>query len=186
MKIISGFLKNRKIPTASADFRPSTGRFKEALFSILSSGNFSDFSFEDKNILELFCGSCSIGFEAISRGAKSATFIDTNQSHLKIAQDFAVKMNIGDRTNFINMDATKLKTSRVKYNFVFLDPPYRNAMAKKTLQALDTNSWLESGSLVIIELGKNESLEVSKPYERQMERVYSNSKMIILTYSGAD
>lgn len=184
MKIISGFLKNRKIPTAKSDFRPSTGRFKEALFSILSSGEFEDFSFEDKNVLDLFCGSCSIGFEAISRGAKSATFIDINNDHLKVAENFAKKVEVADKVKFLNMDAANLGKTNRKYDFVFMDPPYGNAMAEKTLHSLKTNSWLDDQSFVIIEIGKPDSIAIEEHFQLLAERIYGNSKMIILTYIG--
>lgn len=184
MKIISGFLKNKTISTAKESFRPSTGRFKEALFSILSSGQFSDFSFDKKNVLDLFCGSCLVGFETISRGANSCTFVDIEKSHLDNARIFASKNNISDKVKFLNLDSTNLSSSNTKYNFIFLDPPYGKAMSEKTLHSLHTNSWIENESLVIIEVGSHESVKIDVPFESVMERIYGKSKMIILRYLG--
>ena len=75
MRIISGFLKNRRLMLPPACYtRPTMDRTREAVFSILSSQR--DFSFSGSLILDVFAGSGAYGLESLSRGAKHAFFIE--------------------------------------------------------------------------------------------------------------
>lgn len=116
LKIISGKYKNQIIPTAkNIKYRPSTARLKEAIFSILTSGEFIDKKLFNENtqILDLFAGSGSLAFESLSRGAGFATLIDIDTSALKIAAGFAKSLNIENNVHFININALNLqKTTR--------------------------------------------------------------------------
>ena len=82
MKIISGRLKGRPIPTLkNSKYRPSTGKLKESMLNILSSLE-QDF-FSNKAVLDLFAGSGSLGIEALSRGARHITLVDIEIDHVK-------------------------------------------------------------------------------------------------------
>lgn len=182
MHIIAGSLKGRAIPTAkNVKFRPSTGRFKEALFSILTSGDLAD-RLNGAKFLDLFSGSCAIGFEAISRGAEYATFIDIDRGNLDIAKAFAEKAGIKDQTYYLNMDVANLRYTKRKYNIVFIDPPYKEDMVPKTLSSLITNSWLEADSLLIIEAEERDVVDIPKEFEVHTDRKYGGSRLIILNY----
>ncbi|MEY4463067.1 MAG: hypothetical protein RLZZ81_38 [Pseudomonadota bacterium] len=111
LKIISGKYRNHIIPTAkNIKYRPSTGKLKEAIFSILTSGEFTGNKLfnENTHILDLFAGSGSLAFESLSRGAGFATLIDIDTSSLKIAEEFAKSLNISDQVNFVNINALNL------------------------------------------------------------------------------
>ncbi|ADE30075.1 RsmD family RNA methyltransferase [Rickettsia prowazekii] len=116
LKIISGKYKNQIIPTAqNIKYRPSTGKLKEAIFSILTSGEFigNKLFNENTQILDLFAGSGSLAFESLSRGAGFATLIDIDTYSLKIAAGFAKSLNIENNVHFININALNLqKTTR--------------------------------------------------------------------------
>ena len=79
MRVLSGKYKG-KLLKASKDLsiRPTTNRIKETIFNILY-----DFC-NDKNVLDLFSGSGSLGIEAISRGASSVTFLEHSESSMKV------------------------------------------------------------------------------------------------------
>ena len=73
MRVITGIARGRKLETLSGnDVRPTTDKVKEAIFSSIQ------FDIEGRRILDLFAGSGQLGIEALSRGAKSATFVDLN------------------------------------------------------------------------------------------------------------
>ncbi|MCC8467190.1 MAG: RsmD family RNA methyltransferase [Rickettsia endosymbiont of Eriopis connexa] len=111
LKIISGKYRNQIIPTAkNIKYRPSTGKLKEAIFSILTSGEFTGNKLfnENTHILDLFAGSGSLAFESLSRGAGFATLIDIDTSSLKIAEGFAKSLNIENNVNFVNINALNL------------------------------------------------------------------------------
>jgi len=111
LKIISGKFQNQIIPTAkNVKYRPSTGKLKEAIFSMLTSGEFTGHKLfnENTHVLDLFAGSGSLAFESLSRGAGFATLIDIDLSSLKIAEEFAKSLNIENRVNFVNINALNL------------------------------------------------------------------------------
>lgn len=179
MKIISGNLRGAIIPTIkSAGYRPSTGKFKEAMFSILTSGAFTE-CLIDKNILDLFAGTGSLGLEAISRGAKMTSFVDIDATTLNSIKSFAIKHNILDKTLFINTNASRLPPTKTKYDLVFIDPPYRKGLVEVSLLSMKQASWLNDNALLIIEVGSNENVTLPDWCEHLDTRIYGSSKMII-------
>ena len=167
------------IPTVkNAKYRPSTGKFKEAMFSILTSSHV----LKDKIVLDLFAGTGSLGFEALSRGAKHATFVDINSTNLNTAKSFAEKHKIMDRTNFMVADSTNLILTELKYDVVFLDPPYGNNIVEKALASLHKAQWLNSYAVIVIEVGAREEVNLPDWCELVEERVYGGSKMIIVRW----
>ena len=88
MRVIGGTLKGRRLSTIKADgnmdtLRPTTDRIRESLFNILFGGKF-DFKIEHTRVLDIFAGTGALGVEAISRGAKTCTFIEKNNACLQI------------------------------------------------------------------------------------------------------
>jgi 16S rRNA (guanine966-N2)-methyltransferase len=183
MKIISGSLRGLLIPKIkNANYRPSTGKFKEALFSILTSGKWLENGLHNKNILDLFAGTGSLGLEALSRGAQYVTFVDIETKHLDCIKSFVQKQNIIDKISLLTMDATNLHYAKIQYDVVFLDPPYKQQMVDKSLISLHQSSWLNKDALVIIECALHENIIIPEYYTHLEERTYTNSKMILLQY----
>ena len=88
MRIIGGSLKGRRLSAIktksnTTNLRPTTDRIKESLFNILFGGKF-DVKIEEARILDIFAGSGALGLEAISRGAKSCTFIEKNKACIRL------------------------------------------------------------------------------------------------------
>jgi 16S rRNA (guanine966-N2)-methyltransferase len=197
IKIITGKYKGRVIPTfKDADYRPSTGRFREALFSILTSNKnllnsntttltestIGNGIIENSNVLDLFAGTGSLGFEALSRGANTATFVDTNDAYLKHAKAFAEKIGAAEDVKFLKCNATKMPYSSKRYNLVLLDPPYQKDLGSKTLSSLIENKWLENNAIIALEISKKDEINFPEVYSIVDERIYGNSKLIILRY----
>lgn len=184
MKIIAGKYKNRVIPTLKkADYRPSTTKFREALFSILSSGEFLERQpVIDAEILDLFSGTGALSFEALSRGAANVTLVDKNSEYLQIAKEFASK--IGEENNFsaLNMNATSLLKAQRKYNLVFMDPPYYKGYVTKTLKSLDQHEWITNGAIIAIEMESRNNFSLPEHFTIAKEKKYGNNKLIILEY----
>ena len=179
MKIISGSLRGCIIPTVkNAKYRPSTGKFKEAIFSILT----SSYGLQDKIVLDLFAGTGSFGFEAISRGAKHATFVDIDSTHLNTAKSFAEKHHIIDQTQFIRADSTNLISTNLKYDIIFVDPPYAKNIVEKALASLHKAQWLNEDAVIVIEVGAREEVDLPDWCSVVEERVYGGSKMIIVRW----
>jgi len=181
MRIISGTLRGAIIPTVKdSTYRPSTGKFKEAIFSILTSLQ----ALQGKIALDLFAGTGSLGFEALSRGATHATFLDINTKHLNLAKSFAEKHGLMEKTRFINTDSTNLMPTDRKYDIVFLDPPYAKGIVEKALAKLIKSEWLNPGALLVIEVGAKEDVVLPEICKELDMRVYGGSKMIMAKYEG--
>ncbi|WP_425363635.1 16S rRNA (guanine(966)-N(2))-methyltransferase RsmD [Candidatus Tisiphia endosymbiont of Hybos culiciformis] len=182
IRIIAGKHKNRIIPTLkNANYRPSTGKVREAIFSILTSGEFSDgrlFTNESK-VLDLFAGTGSLAFESCSRGAGAVTLIDINSDYLWVAKEFASKIGEMDKMTFLNINATALPKCKNSFDLIFIDPPYGHNLVPKAITALKKGQWLKEGTIIVVESAKNEDfaddcLEIIK------EKIYGDSKLLII------
>lgn len=178
IRIIAGKHKNRIIPTLkNSNYRPSTGKIREAIFSILTSGEFSNgrlFTKESK-VLDLFAGTGSLAFESCSRGAGAITLVDINANYLQVAKEFASKIGELDKMTFLNINAVALPSA---YHS-FIDPPYYHNLVPKAVNALKKGQWLKDGSIIVVELAKSDdfsddSLQLIK------EKIYGDSKLLIL------
>ncbi|XVN41459.1 MAG: 16S rRNA (guanine(966)-N(2))-methyltransferase RsmD [Rickettsia endosymbiont of Argas persicus] len=187
LKIISGKFQNQKIPTArNIKYRPSTGKLKEAIFSILTSGEFIDHKLFNENIkvLDLFAGSGSLAFESLSRGAGFATFIDIDSSSLRIAEEFAQSLNIDDKVNFININALNLPKATTSFDLIFIDPPYHNKIVPKVMKLLIKNNWLNADSIIVVEMAKTDNYALDENVEILREKLYGNTKLLVLKYTN--
>ena len=184
MRIISGKHKNRVIPTLKkSNYRPSTTKFREALFSILSSGEFLESQpVVGAKVLDLFAGAGSLSFEALSRGADSITLIDKNEDHLKLAREFAYKLGEEEQVTALLMNAVDLAQASSKYDLVFMDPPYYNNYIEKSLKSLITREWLAHNAVIAIEMEVRKEIEIPKRVEIVKEKIYGNNKLLILKY----
>ena len=121
MRVISGFLKSRKItvPSSAKNIRPTTDKSRETIFNIIS----NRFNLDGKTVLDLFCGSGSFGIECISRGAEKAYFVDRNTS---IAKRNIEELDIANNSVIVKTEAVDfLKANRgTDFYLTFADPPY--------------------------------------------------------------
>ncbi len=186
MKIISGKYKNRVITTPkSFVHRPSTSKFREALFSILSSGQFiNDNIIENAKVLDLYSGTGSLSFEAISRGANNVTMVDISKEYLDSAISFAKQLGEEGAVRTLCLDARHLPQSNEKFNLVFMDPPYHNELIGKTLGALQFKGWLEDRALIALEMGKKEKVEIPSQFVLVKEKLYGNIKLVLVRYES--
>ena len=141
-----------KTPTGLAT-RPTSDRVKESLFSILS--GLIDFA-EVDSVLDIFAGTGALGLEAISRGASSATFIDTTtadiiRDNLTRARFTSCRIVRGDFERILR----KLSSS---FDLIFSDPPYSTGLAQKSLELVAELNLLNAGGLMVVEHGAQETL----------------------------
>ncbi len=184
MRIIAGKFKGRNIESLqNSNHRPSTSKFREAIFSMLSSGRFEDFNITDSAVIDLFCGTGSLGLEALSRGAKSVCFVDIDNNNLTQIRSFVKKTHSENQVSYINIDATKLCNAQTKFDLVLLDPPYTKNLVEKTLKSLLKYEWLKPNSYIIIECEKSSELIIPAPYSLIDERKYGRTKLLVLKYN---
>lgn len=186
LKITSGKFQNQKIPIAkNIKYRPSTGKLKEAIFSILTSGEFIGDKLFNENIkvLDLFAGSGSLAFESLSRGAGFATLIDIDLYSLKIAEEFAKTLNINDKVNLVNINALNLPKANTAFDLVFVDPPYHNKIVTKVMKLLIKNNWLNTDAIIVVEMAKTDDYVLDENIEIIREKLYGNTKLLVLNYN---
>jgi len=136
VRVIAGTYKGRRLQAPPGlDTRPTSDRVREALFSILGARRV-----EGARVLDLFAGSGALGIEALSRGAREATFVDSAAPAIR-----AIGANleaVGAEAVVVRAEARRFlggaSRSARQYDLVFLDPPYRLAtpMGRELSEAL--------------------------------------------------
>lgn len=122
MRIIAGAFKGRRlrVPKKSST-RPATDRVRESMFNWLQ----ARYDLEGASVLDLFCGTAAIGLEAVSRGASTAIFVESNREVLSVARANAESLGVTDRCQFFGHDAIRfLEHSVDGFDVIFADPPY--------------------------------------------------------------
>ena len=150
MRIISGTLRGSKLFTLEGlNTRPTLDRVKEALFSKIH------YDLEDAVVLDLFSGSGALALESISRGAKKAYLCDSSREAIKIIKQNVEKTRTSDKTIILNCDYKTALDSfieeKVKFDFVFLDPPYMTNYAEEAAKIIIENNLLSENGIIILE-----------------------------------
>lgn len=154
MKIINGFLKGRNIIGFNIEgTRPTMDRVKESVF-----GSIQNYV-KDAIVLDLFAGSGNLGIEAISNGAKEVYFNDIKKDSIKVINSNIENFNIKNKSNVLNFDYNKcldyLKSQNVKFNIVFLDPPYKDFVLNEVIDYMLKNDMLLENAIIVCEVNKN-------------------------------
>lgn len=150
MRIISGKARGTKIGTISElTTRPTLDRVKEPLFSIIQN------NLDEANVLDLFAGSGALGIEALSRGAKYSAFCDINLECTKIINENLIKTKLKNLSQIYNMDykkaIDKLSKQEIKFDIIFIDPPYKLDIAANSVKLIIQNNLLNKDGIIIIE-----------------------------------
>ncbi|MBO1519611.1 16S rRNA (guanine(966)-N(2))-methyltransferase RsmD [Oceanisphaera pacifica] len=146
IRLIGGQWRGRKLPVLNSEgLRPTSDRIKETLFNWLM------FDIRHCRCLDLFAGSGSLGFEALSRGAKEVVLIEKDA---KVAQQ--LQHNFASlpaaQGKVIHNDAERfLQTPASAFDLVFLDPPFHRELLPNVCQWLEENGWLNDNAKIYIE-----------------------------------
>ena len=170
MRIITGKARGLKLRTpAGLSTRPTSDRVKESLFSILS--GLIDFAAIGA-VLDIFAGTGALGLEAVSRGARAATFIDTATTD--IIRDNVTRAKF-DGCKILRGDCEKilrrLARQGLTFDLIFSDPPYGKGLAEKSLRLAAELNLLSAGGLIVVEHGADEILGDLPPTLRLVRQV---------------
>lgn len=135
--------------------------------------------FDDLEVLDLFGGSGNLGFEAISRGAAHATFVDASRASIKIIEENAAHLGVTDQIKVIcsQVDSFLSRFAR-PFDLVFADPPYDYPEMDKLIDVVLTNGWLAEGGWFLLEHDKRHNFTnhpncvFSKPYGRTIVTIF--------------
>lgn len=149
MRIIGGAWRGRRLAPlgkgdSAAHLRPTSDRVRESLFNVLAGHGAP----QGMRVLDLFAGTGALGLEALSRGARSATFVEQGRTALKLLRANMALCGAGARV--IARDARR-PGEGVPHDLVFLDPPYGRGLGEAALDAALGCGWIAPGALIVWE-----------------------------------
>lgn len=158
MRVITGTARGVTLKTPEGlTTRPTADRVKEALFSIIN------FDIPNATVLDLFGGTGQLGIEALSRGAKSAVFVDAGDAACKLIKENLRRTKLEGQGRVVRSDYLQfLSTCKDKFSIVFLDPPYAEVFLENSLKKLSEIDILQTGGIIVCErpLGKELFIEI--------------------------
>ena len=172
MRVITGTARGRKLvaPEGLAT-RPTSDMTKEAMFSIVQ------FEVQGAEVLDLFAGSGQLGIEALSRGARRATFVDSSrEAQAAILQNLR-KTALSAGARVLQTEAQSfLRTSRDRFDLAFLDPPYRQGILEEVLPLVAQR--MREGGVILCETERTETLpDAAGAFTRKKEYFYGKAKV---------
>lgn len=171
MRVISGKYKGKNLLGFDVlGTRPTMDRVKESLFAIIQS------NIKHSVCLDLFAGSGSLGIEALSNGAKECYFVEKNNE----IYDLLKKNLIGiDGSVLIKSDykdaLNKFVKDCIKFDIIFLDPPYKLCLINDILDFIYKNNLLNDNGIIVCEY-ENEFVHSDK--FRELKTKKYGSKMV--------
>ena len=177
-RIIAGTAKGirlKSVPGKST--RPITDRVKEALFNILG------VDIVDSEFFDLFGGTGSVGLEALSRGAKSARFLELNQRAFGVLKSNIKLTKLEKNAEVLNQDAFKVlaRIPDKKFDYIFIAPPQYKGLWLKALEILDKNpDWLVDDGWIIVQIDPVEMHEIEMKNFVEVERRKYGSTILLV------
>jgi len=188
MRIVGGRHRGRRLIAPPGDaVRPTSDRAREALFNILSHGEFAaaGLPFADESVLDAFAGTGAFGLEALSRGAAAAVFIETDRVALSALRQNIAALDEEDAAHVVAGDATRPPRAPYACVVAFLDPPYHSGFAAPALTALAGMGWLTARAIAIVEIAAGETFSPPVGFTMIDERKYGAAKLVFLRREGA-
>ena len=181
MRIISGNLKGKKLLISKDKHtRPLKDNVKESIFNILEHSKLINYKISNSNILDLFSGFGSFGLECISRGSKHVTFFENHNPTLRILKKNILNLNCSKNAKIIEKDVfclEKSNTNLMNYEFVFLDPPYKEHRIKLLIKILKNSKILKSDGIALIHRDKKHRDEFPEDFKVIVNKNYGRSKI---------
>ena len=178
MKIISGKYKGRILEGFDlVGIRPTMARVKESLFGMIQ--NYID----DSIVLDLFSGSGNLSIEALSEGAKYAYSVDSNYKAIKTIKKNIDTINITD-IEVLNMDYIEalkyFNNKNIKFNIIFLDPPYKTNYIEKSIIKIDEYDLLEDDGIIVCESDSLDRIVYTDKYKSVKDKKYGDKYIVLL------
>ena len=147
MRVITGKARGVQLKTPEGlKTRPTADRVKEALFSIIQ------FDVPNTRVLDLFGGTGQLGIEALSRGAKSAVFVDADEKACNLIKENLRRCKMEAEGQLVRADYLDyLSRCKQKFDIIFLDPPYAEVFLENALKRITEIDILESGGIIVAE-----------------------------------
>jgi len=174
VRIIAGRWRGRTLvaPPGSTT-RPTADRTRETLFSMLTSRLGS---FDELRVADLYAGSGALGLEALSRGAASALFVETDTAARKVIEQNA--RSLGAAIEIMATSATRLPP-RPAFDLILADPPYAQGSGSAVVEAVAQAGWLAPGGWLAIETERGDGVD-QQACELVVERDTGRARLTLL------
>ncbi len=182
MRIIAGTAGRIAIKVPPAVTRPTTDFVRQAVFSILGE------RVGGARVLDLYAGSGALGLEALSRGAKSCTFVEEHRQAVKVITENLTKARLEGGHAVKSEVAPFLKRDADSYDLIFADPPYWKYHGDKDhitelLQSGLLPPRLAADGWLIMEVSSHKTSPVADEFSLVARREYGNNAILIYTNS---
>ena len=156
IRITGGENRSRLLETPNTTLtKPTMDKVRAAVFNALGD------SVKNAQVLDLFAGSGSYGFEALSRGAKVATFVDSSFEAIKAINKNASNLN-RENVEILNKDVLSfLQQNSQEFDIIFADPPYKLDVYETIVKTLIERNILASGGIIVLESEKELNIDES-------------------------
>lgn len=150
MRVIAGEFKNRRLRMpVGVRMRPTADRVKEGMFSVLGA------DLNGRIVLDLYAGSGSLGIEALSRGARHCTFVETHRQCLRALAENLLALGLKARSRIVRSPVEKAlgrgAGTGTKFDICLADPPYFQGDTKNLLQLVVSSAILTPSALLVVE-----------------------------------
>lgn len=168
MRVITGTARGTQLKTPEGMVtRPTTDRVKEAMFSIIH------FDVPGARVLDLFGGTGQLGIEALSRGAKTAVFVDAGEPACRLIRENLRRTRLEGQGRVVRSDyLAYLSRCKEQFDIILLDPPYAEVFLENALKKITEIDILSENGIIVTErpLGKElpwefEGLDRSRDYK---------------------
>ena len=184
MRVITGTARGKKLLAPEGlSTRPTSDKVKESIFNIIQ------FDIEGRHVLDLFCGSGQLGIEALSRGAYSCVFADSDRRAADIARKNVESCRFSEQSEVFCADSLGLlsRMKKCRFGLIFLDPPYHGDLLSQALLKICTLDLLAQGGIIICETEFGVSLpELRAPYRVLKEYRYGKTAVVTVTRDGTE
>jgi 16S rRNA (guanine966-N2)-methyltransferase len=171
MRIIAGEARGRRLTGPKGDAtRPMTDRAREAIFNILA------VEVVDARVLDLYAGTGSMGLEALSRGAASATFVESNRSMAEILSRNVDAVGLGGEVVVSTVERYLAGPVRGPADLAFVDPPYPLDVPSVQQVLADLDRHLAPGGIVLLHRRTGEPAPEA-PWPLVDERTYGSAQL---------
>ena len=187
MRIISGFLKGKKIDFLKSNTtRPLRDFVKESTFNIIKHSSLIDVSLENANILDLYSGVGSFGIECVSRGAKKITFVEKDNKALGVLKKNITHLKLENmcfvfEAKIISFLSRLNKNN--KYEIFFFDPPFSENFFIEDLKLIKKSTIFNKNHIIIIHRENKSKDDLSNLINIFTTKKYGRSKIIFGSFN---
>ncbi|MBI5464619.1 MAG: 16S rRNA (guanine(966)-N(2))-methyltransferase RsmD [Ignavibacteriales bacterium] len=178
MRIIAGTMRGRQLVSVrNLSIRPTTDRAKQTIFDILT----NRIDFRGIRVLDLFAGSGSLGLEAISRGAKNATFVENSRNSIEVLKKNIRSLTCEDRCEVAQADVFwYLKHTTRRFDLVFADPPYKLDAIGSIPTAVAQSSVLAANGYLVMEHSRESVIDLTETQYDILQKPFGQTTVLIL------